>query len=148
MEIPSSSYKTFRHLCLSSQCLEVSRLLYHIGSLVKVTLSEPNPDPTPNPGKSFPIPSFFLLGCTLHGINCACVCVSVYPAEWNHPQSWAHSMNLALTPPFSPLPASFHFLFPVCLSPNFSSSPYRSFTLSLSFYHVRPSCLIPLLTKT
>lgn len=50
-----------------------------------------------------------------------CVCVSVSPAEWNHPLSWAHSVNLALTAPYSTLTASFHIFFPVCLAPHLSS---------------------------
>lgn len=64
-----------------------------------------------------------------------CVRVCVSSAEWNHPLSWAHSVNLALTPPYS---ASFHFLFLVCLPPRFSSlqrltSPF-TFPLSVFFF--------------
>lgn len=55
-----------------------------------------------------------------------------------HTQWTWHSHHL-----FSPLPASFHFLF-LCLSPHFSSLPYKSSTplTVFFFYHLPPSLFL------
>lgn len=72
-----------------------------------------------------------------------CVCVSVYPAEWNHPLSRAHSMNLALTPPFFTTAGLLSLSLPLSVSSFlFIALQILYPSHCLFFYHLPPSLFL------